>query len=62
MEGKTIITDLEYEATHSGASRQHQENVREEHEITFTLLLSKTSSINSRMEMDIDAELVQKCH
>lgn len=44
---KVLITDLEYESTHSGAGRQHQEDVREEHEITLTLLLSKTSSINT---------------
>lgn len=40
------MTDLKYEATHSGAGRQHQEDVREEHEITLTLLLTKTSSRN----------------
>lgn len=45
MGTKVLITDLEYESTHSGAGRQHQEDVREEHEITLTLLLSKTSSI-----------------
>lgn len=44
---EVLITDLEYEATHSGAGRQHQENVREEHEVTLTLLLINTSSINS---------------
>lgn len=40
------MTDLKYEATHSGAGRQHQEDVREKHEITLTLLLVKTSSGN----------------
>lgn len=42
-----LIPNLEYEATHSGAGRQHQQDVREEHEIAFTLLLIKTSSIKT---------------
>lgn len=36
-----FLTDLEYEATHPGAGRQHEEDVREEHEVTLTLLLTK---------------------
>lgn len=43
--GKRRFTDLEYEAAHPGAGRQHQEDVREEHEVTLTLLLAnKTES------------------
>lgn len=34
-------TDLEYEAAHPGAGRQHEEDVREEHEVTLTLLLKE---------------------
>lgn len=44
---RRFITDLEYEAAHPGAGRQHQENVREEHEVTLALLLAngKESSV-----------------
>lgn len=40
--GNVLITDLEYEATHPGAGRQHEEDVWEEHEVTLTLLLMKS--------------------
>lgn len=40
-----FTTDLEYEATHPGARRQHEEDVREEHEVTLTLLLVNQNEI-----------------
>lgn len=44
---RRFTTDLEYKATHPGAGRQHQEDVREEHEVTLALLLAnrKESSV-----------------
>ena len=42
------VTDLEYEAAHPGAGRQHEEDVREEHEVTLALLLTDRTEDRER--------------
>lgn len=53
-----FITDLEYEATHPGAGRQHEEDVREEHEITLTLFLTNRKRFKD--EREVEKEWIQE--
>lgn len=39
--GCTGMSDLEYETAHPGTSRQHEEDVRKQHEVALVLLLVK---------------------
>lgn len=36
-----FVTDLEYEAAHPRAGRQHEQDMREEHEVPLALLLTR---------------------
>ncbi len=53
-----FITDLEYEATHPGAGRQHEEDVREEHEVTLTLVLTNRKRFKNEREIEKEWESV----
>lgn len=58
---RRFITDLEYETTHPGAGRQHQEDVREEHEVTLTLLLTNRRKFNNERNCEsVNAIVMQK--
>lgn len=50
------LTNLEYEATHPGAGRQHEEDVGEEHEVTFTLLLTNRKRFKTERQMQREGE------
>ena len=41
---------LEYEAAHPGAGRQHEEHVREEHEVALTLVLQGETESHQKQD------------
>lgn len=50
--GSQGISDLEYETAHPGTSRQHEEDVRKQHEVALILLLLKIKKRDREVWVD----------